>query len=159
MAKGQSVNILVIHGPNLNMLGVREPVHYGHLDLTSINQNLQKIADKKAICIDFFQNNVEGVLVERIHQAYHQNIHGIVINPAAYTHTSIAIRDALLATQISFVEVHLSNVYQRESFRHHSMLSDIAVGIVAGFGSTSYDLGLQALTLHLQSQNNAHAKT
>jgi len=146
------MNILVMHGPNLNMLGVREPTLYGHLDLISIDSSLQKIADDRHVQIDFFQHNTEGVLVERIHQAYHNAVDGILINPAAYTHTSIAIRDAMLAVNIPFVEVHLSNIHQRESFRHHSMLADVAIGVIAGFGSTSYDLGLQALILHLQQQ-------
>ncbi|MDQ6962371.1 MAG: type II 3-dehydroquinate dehydratase [Mariprofundaceae bacterium] len=149
------MNILVMHGPNLNMLGVREPNLYGLLNLDAINSKLQKTAADASVNTSFFQHNVEGELVNRIHQAYQDGVDGILINPAAYTHTSIAIRDALLATSIEFVEVHLSNVYQRESFRHHSMLSDIALGVIAGFGSTSYDLGLQALILHLQQ----HKKT
>jgi len=149
------LNILVMHGPNLNMLGVREPKLYGHLDLMNIDGNLQKIADDHTIQIEFFQHNVEGTMVERIHQAYHEHVDGILINAAAYTHTSIAIRDALLATKIAFAEVHLSNIHQRESFRHHSMLADIAIGVIAGFGSTSYDLGLQGLILHLKKQKKA----
>ncbi len=148
------MDVLVIHGPNLNMLGCREPAHYGCDTLASINQQLEALADTLAVRLHAFQSNHEGMLVERIHQAMDENIRGIVINPAAYTHTSIAIRDALLAVKMPFVEVHLSNIHKRESFRHQSMLVDQALGVVAGFGSQSYLLGLQGLVATLTSIDN-----
>jgi len=148
------MDVLVIHGPNLNMLGCREPAHYGSNTLPSINQKLAALAETLGVSLSTFQSNHEGVLVERIHQAMDENIDGIVINPAAYTHTSIALRDALLAVKIPFVEVHLSNIHQRESFRHQSMLVDQALGVVAGFGVESYLLGLQGLVAAVTSVNN-----
>ncbi|MDQ6975347.1 MAG: type II 3-dehydroquinate dehydratase [Mariprofundaceae bacterium] len=143
------IDVLVIHGPNLNMLGCREPTHYGCDTLDAINQSLKDLALTLGVRLHAFQSNHEGVLVERIHQAVDERIVGIVINPAAYTHSSIAIRDALLAVAIPFVEVHLSNVHKREPFRHRSMLADKAMGVVAGFGGQSYLLGLQGLVASL----------
>lgn len=143
------IDILVMHGPNLNLLGHREPTHYGCDTLDSIHQTLTILAVGLNVRLHTFQSNHEGVLVERIHQAMDEEIKGIVINPAAYTHSSIAIRDALLAVAIPFVEVHLSNVHKREAFRHHSMLVDQAVGVVAGFGGLSYALALQGLLASL----------
>ncbi|WP_418289151.1 type II 3-dehydroquinate dehydratase [Mariprofundus aestuarium] len=144
------MRFLVLHGPNLNLLGTREPGHYGHVTLADINQSLIELGDTLGIEISTFQSNHEGELVDRIHQAASDNIDGIIINPAAYTHTSIALRDALLAISIPFIEVHLSNIHRREEFRHHSMLADAATGIVAGFGATSYLLALRGLQDHLR---------
>ena len=143
-------NILVIHGPNLNLLGSREPEVYGADTLDSIEKEMQKLASAASVKLESFQSNVEGEIVSRI-QAAKDDADFIVINPAAYTHTSIAIRDAFLAVDIPFIETHLSNVYTREEFRMHSYLSDIAVGIVCGFGKNSYLLALQAAIKHCQS--------
>jgi len=141
----KSLNILIMHGPNLNLLGTREPETYGSTTLNDINQQLISLGKNLNANVSTFQSNHEGELVSRIHQALDDNIQGIVINPAAYTHTSVALRDALLGVNIPFVEVHLSNVQQRENFRHHSYLADAATGIVAGFGATSYTLALRGL--------------
>jgi len=145
-----NLRILVLHGPNLNLLGTREPGHYGNVTLADINQTLIELGDALNIEISTFQSNHEGELVDRIHQAAKEGIDGIVINPAAYTHTSIALRDAMLAISIPFIEVHLSNIHRREEFRHHSMLAAAATGIVAGFGATSYQLALRGLQDHLR---------
>ncbi len=145
------LRILAIHGPNLNLLGTREPDHYGLRSLADINEGLSVTGDKLGCEIATFQSNHEGDLVERIHQAATEHTDGIVINPAAYTHTSVALRDALLACHIPFVELHLSNIHRREEFRHRSMLADIAVGIVEGFGPASYQLALQGLAEHLRA--------
>jgi 3-dehydroquinate dehydratase-2 len=135
-------NILVLHGPNLNLLGEREPSHYGQVSLNTINQQLiAQAADHNLIT---FQSNAEYKLLEQIHAARHNNIDFIIINPAAFTHTSIALRDALLAINIPFIEVHLSNVHAREPFRHNSYFSDIAVGVITGLGAQGYTLALQA---------------
>ena len=143
------MKFLILHGPNLNLLGTRETGIYGCKTLDEINEDLRRRAEDLDVHIeDVFQSNSESDLVERIHTAQGR-IDGIVINPAAYTHTSIALRDALLATGIPFAEVHLSNVHGREPFRHHSYLSDIAVGIVAGFGPESYLLALEGLVKRL----------
>lgn len=135
--------ILVIHGPNLNMLGVREPEIYGHETLDNINQRLMHVASEAGIELVCFQSNFEGDLIERIQQAKKENVGFIIINPAAYTHTSIALRDALSAVKIPFIEVHLSNIYAREPFRHQSYLSGLAKGIISGLGSQGYDFALQ----------------
>ena len=140
-----NLRILVLHGPNLNMLGSREPGHYGQQSLSDISAQLDQLAASLHIELSSFQSNHEGALVDRIQQAASEGVDGIVINPAAYTHSSIAIRDALLATAIPFIEVHLSNVHSREAFRHHSMLADAACGVIAGFGGTSYLLALRGL--------------
>ncbi|MBL8510540.1 MAG: type II 3-dehydroquinate dehydratase, partial [Betaproteobacteria bacterium] len=126
--------ILVLHGPNLNLLGSREPKHYGSTTLAEIDDRLGKVAGLAGIDLDTFQSNAEAALIERIHQAYRDGVAFMVINPAAYTHTSVAIRDALAATAIPFIEVHLSNVHAREPFRHHSYFSDLAVGVITGLG-------------------------
>ena len=126
--------ILVIHGPNLNLLGTREPEHYGQVTLADINLALARMADGVGVDLESFQSNHEGALVERIHAAREQGVRAIIINPAAYTHTSVALRDALAAVSIPFVEVHLSNVHAREPFRHHSYFSDLAVGVISGLG-------------------------
>jgi len=140
-----TTHILVLHGPNLNMLGSREPGHYGHQTLADITEQMIALGDSLNMEISSFQSNHEGELVDRIQQAASGQVGGIVINPAAYTHTSVAIRDALLATDIPFVEVHLSNVHSRETFRHRSLLSDKAIGVIAGFGGASYLLAIRGL--------------
>lgn len=134
-------SILVIHGPNLNLLGTREPEIYGAQTLADINHNLQQSAQSKGIRLDTFQSNHEGEIVEAIHRARGQ-YQAIIINPAAFTHTSVAIRNALAGVDIPFVEVHLSNVYQREAFRHHSFFSDLAVGVISGLGAYGYEAAL-----------------
>ncbi len=145
-------NILVLHGPNLNLLGEREPSHYGQISLDIINQQLiAQAADHNLIT---FQSNAEYKLLEEIHAARHNNINFIIINPAAFTHTSIALRDALLAVKIPFIEVHLSNVHAREPFRHHSYFSDIAVGVISGFGAQGYTLALEAALSILSNPRN-----
>jgi 3-dehydroquinate dehydratase-2 len=135
--------ILVLHGPNLNLLGTREPRHYGHDTLDSIHQALTVLAANAGVILESFQHNHEGALVDRIHQAGRDGVAFIIINPAAYTHTSVAMRDALAAVAIPFVEVHLSNVYAREPFRHHSYFSDLAVGVVSGLGAQGYELAME----------------
>jgi len=136
--------IQVIHGPNLNLLGTREPEVYGSTTLEAIDADLAALAAERDAEVECFQSNHEGLLVDRIHEAIAW-ADGILINPGGLTHTSVALRDALAATRLPVVEVHLSNVFARESFRHHSYVSGIAVGLVAGFGARSYRLGLEAL--------------
>ncbi|HKE49488.1 MAG TPA: type II 3-dehydroquinate dehydratase [Rhodanobacteraceae bacterium] len=136
--------ILVLHGPNLNLLGNREPKTYGSTTLAAINADLVAIAQASGHELDAFQSNAEGALIDRVHAAAKDGTAFIVINPGALTHTSIALRDALAAVAIPFVEVHLSNVHAREPFRHHSYLADLAVGVITGFGADSYRLGLTA---------------
>ncbi|MEQ1528858.1 MAG: type II 3-dehydroquinate dehydratase [Methylococcales bacterium] len=138
-------NITVLNGPNLNLLGVREPGHYGNKTLADIEQALEIKAQELKHQLSFHQNNAEHDIVELIHNAYANQVDFIIINPAAFTHTSVAIRDALLATQIPFIEVHLSNVHAREPFRKHSYFSDIAKGVICGLGATGYELALQAV--------------
>ncbi len=137
-----SSTILVIHGPNLNLLGTREPEVYGHLTLDDINQQLKTQAESQGIGLETFQSNWEGAIVDRIHQARLDGISLIIINPTALTHTSVALRDALLGVDIPFLEVHLSNVHAREAFRHHSYLSDKAVGVICGLGAKGYAFAL-----------------
>lgn len=141
-------NILVIHGPNLNLLGTREPELYGSDTLATIDNLLAQKAQQLGVALESFQSNDEGKIVDRIQQAAAKPVDFVVINPAAFTHTSVAIRDAFLATTIPFVEVHLSNVHAREAWREHSYLSDIAVGVICGFGKTSYLLALEAAAAH-----------
>jgi 3-dehydroquinate dehydratase-2 len=136
--------LLVLHGPNLNLLGTREPETYGRTTLAEIDAVLAALAKDGGHALTSFQSNAEGALIDRIHAAAGDGTAFIVINPGALTHTSIALRDALAGVAIPFVEVHLSNIHAREPFRHRSYLSDIAVGIVAGFGADSYRLGLEA---------------
>jgi 3-dehydroquinate dehydratase-2 len=143
-------HILVIHGPNLNLLGTREPEVYGSDTLADINQDLTSMAKQKGVALQTFQSNSEGDIVSCIQQARNEKVEFVIINPGAYTHTSIAIRDAFLATRLSFIEVHLSNVYAREDFRKHSYLSDIAVGVISGFGINSYRLAFEAASIHCQ---------
>lgn len=136
-------NILIMHGPNLNLLGVREPDIYGAVTLQDINRNLSKLTENKGIRLDFFQNNAESALIDRIQQTMHDGTDFIIINPAAYTHTSVAMRDALAAVKLPFIEVHLSNVYAREPFRQRSYFSDLAVGVISGLGAKGYELALE----------------
>ena len=135
--------ILVLNGPNLNLLGTREPEQYGTDTLADINERLIAIGQKQGCKVETLQSNAEVELVERIHQAI-GNTDFIIINPAALTHTSVALRDALLGVEIPFIEVHLSNIYSRETFRHKSFLSDVAVGVISGLGAQSYELALNA---------------
>jgi len=134
--------IMVLNGPNLNLLGQREPGHYGNIGLTELNALLQAQAQAAGHQLVCFQSNIEHVLMEQIHQAPAQGIKVLIFNPAAFTHTSIALRDALLGVALPFIEVHLSNIYARETFRHHSYFSDIALGVISGFGIESYKLAL-----------------
>ena len=136
--------ILILHGPNLNLLGTREPEHYGHDTLESIDRRLQELGKEAGVEVSTFQSNAEATLIERIHAAKSDETAVIVVNPAAFTHTSVALRDALAAVGIPFIEVHLSNVHARESFRRHSYFSDLAVGVISGLGALGYELALQA---------------
>ncbi|MBW4499830.1 MAG: type II 3-dehydroquinate dehydratase [Scytonema hyalinum WJT4-NPBG1] len=145
----QPNRVLVLHGPNLNLLGLREPGIYGSLTLAEINRALEEEAKKLQAKVFPFQSNHEGVLVDAIHEAVGQH-EGILINPGAYTHTSVALRDAIAAVNLPTVEVHLSNIYRREEFRHHSYIAPVAIGQISGFGAQSYLLGLQALVHHLR---------
>ena len=131
-------SILVLHGPNLNLLGEREPQHYGKQTLEDIDQALKTIASAKSIKLETMQSNSEGDLVNKIQSLHNDKIDFLIINPAAYTHTSVAMRDALSAVKVPFIEVHLSNVYAREPFRHHSYFSDIAVAVISGLGAEGY---------------------
>lgn len=142
---GLMKKILVLHGPNLNLLGVREPLVYGSTSLPQLNEQLQKDAKASGFVLNAQQSNSESELINAIHQAMTDEIAYIIINPAGFTHTSIAMRDALLAVQIPFIEVHISNVHARESFRRHSYFSDIAVGVISGLGTNGYMLALHAI--------------
>ncbi len=146
--------ILVLHGPNLNLLGAREPEHYGRVTLGAINARLQELAQAAGHTLVCFQSNAEHALVERIHSALQESVAFIIINPAAFTHTSVALRDALSAVRIPFVEVHLSNVHAREAFRHQSYFSDLAAGVICGFGPQSYELALQAALARLDTHTH-----
>lgn len=136
-------SILVLHGPNLNLLGSREPDVYGRVTLDEINLHLTKLADKNGGKLAYFQSNAESELVERVQQARSDGTQFIVINPAAFTHTSVAIRDALAAVDLPFIEVHLSNVFAREAFRKESFFSDLAIGIISGLGASGYEFAVQ----------------
>ncbi|WP_312087596.1 type II 3-dehydroquinate dehydratase [Acinetobacter variabilis] len=147
--------ILVIHGPNLNLLGKREPEVYGYLTLEDINQQLTAQAEKATLQLDTFQSNWEGAIVDRIHQAQQDGVQYIIINPAALTHTSVVVRDALLGVAIPFIEVHLSNVHAREAFRHHSYLSDKAIGVICGLGAKGYAAALDYIIEKIQSSKQS----
>ncbi|MBD1932540.1 type II 3-dehydroquinate dehydratase [Trichocoleus sp. FACHB-69] len=144
-----AVSVLVLHGPNLNLLGLREPGIYGYLTLDEINHLLEQEGQTLQAKLSIIQSNHEGVLVDAIQNALGQH-QGILINAGAYTHTSVAIRDAIAAVNLPTVEVHLSNIYRREAFRHHSYIAPVAIGQISGFGSQSYLLGLQALIHYLK---------
>jgi 3-dehydroquinate dehydratase-2 len=144
------VKILILHGPNLNLLGQREPGVYGTLTLSDINERLEADAADLQVAIECRQSNHEGTLIDWIHEAMGQ-FDGVVINPGGYTHTSVAIRDAIAGTALPTVEVHLSNIHKREAFRHHSYIAPVAIGQISGFGPESYRLGLRALVTHLRS--------
>lgn len=143
--------ILVLHGPNLNLLGQREPDTYGRVTLAEINAQLQREANELQLRLEILQSNHEGVLVDAVQAALGQQ-QGILINAAAYTHTSVALRDAIAAVALPTVEVHLSNIYKREEFRHHSWIAPVVIGQISGFGANSYRLGLRALADYLSSQ-------
>ncbi|NEQ22657.1 MAG: type II 3-dehydroquinate dehydratase [Microcoleus sp. SIO2G3] len=147
-----TLSILVLHGPNLNLLGRREPGIYGSVTLAEINNLLVQEGEKLKAKILVVQSNHEGSLVDAIHDALGQH-QGILINAGAYTHTSVALRDAIAAVALPTVEVHLSNIYQREAFRHHSFIAPVAIGQISGFGEQSYRLGLQALVHHLRKSS------
>lgn len=144
--------LLVLHGPNLNLLGQREPEIYGHETLQDIDHRLMQQAQVAGHHLLHLQSNAEYELIDRIHEARQEGVDFIIINPAAFTHTSIALRDALSGVAIPFIEVHLSNVHARETFRHHSWFSDIAVGVICGLGSQGYDLALAAALKRVQNQ-------
>ena len=146
------LSILVLHGPNLNLLGKREPAVYGSQTLPDINDSLTQVANSLGVKLTFFQSNHEGALVDEIQSALDRH-QGILINPGAYTHTSVAIRDAIAAVALPTVEVHLSNIHQREAFRHHSYIAAVAIGQISGFGADSYRLGLEGLVKYLQQQS------
>ncbi len=137
-------SILVLNGPNLNLLGTREPGHYGRTTLAGIEDNLRRLAEVLGLSISFLQSNAEHELIDAIHQAPSQGVTFILFNPAAFTHTSVALRDALAAVAIPFIEVHLSNVHAREPFRRHSYFSDLAAGVISGLGALGYELALRA---------------
>lgn len=144
--------ILVLHGPNLNLLGTREPDTYGHTSLAQIDARLQRIAADAGHELQCLQSNAEHTLIDRVHAASQDGTEFILINPAAFTHTSIALRDALAAVAIPFIELHLSNVHAREPFRRHSYFSDLAVGVICGFGKDSYELALRAACQRLENR-------
>ncbi len=143
--------ILLLNGPNLNLLGLREPDMYGSETLDDIVTHLKMLATELNVNLQAFQSNIEGVLIDRIQVAKQNDVAFILINPGAFTHTSVALRDAFLGVAIPFIELHLSNVYAREVFRQHSYLADIAVGTLAGFGAYSYELALRAAVHHISS--------
>lgn len=145
-------HVLVIHGPNLNLLGSREPEIYGAETLDAINKRLSTAARRSGVQLSIFQSNAEGSLIDRVQQARDDGVGFIVINPAAYTHTSVALRDALSAVAIPFIEIHLSNVHAREPFRRHSYFSEIALGVICGFGSGGYDTALDFAIQYLEKR-------
>jgi 3-dehydroquinate dehydratase II len=146
-------SILVLHGPNLNLLGVREPEHYGNLTLADIDSNLQTLAKQANIALETYQSNAEADIVAKIQVLATNKVDFIIINPAAFTHTSVSIRDAISAVKIPFIEVHLSNVYARESFRHHSYFSDIAIGVISGLGAEGYYSAFNFAVNHLNKSS------
>ena len=148
-------NLLVVHGPNLNLLGGREPELYGRVTLDEINASLTKLASASGASLSCFQSNAEAALVERIQQARADGTQFIIINPAAFTHTSVAIRDALAAVGLPFIEVHLSNVFAREAFRKESFFSDLAIGVISGLGAAGYEFAVQ-YALNYKNQSGGH---
>jgi len=145
--------ILVLNGPNLNMLGTREPGHYGKTSLQDINASLQALAKENSVDLATFQSNAEHELIDKVHQAKTDGIDIIIINPAAFTHTSVALRDAFSAVQIPFIEIHISNVHAREEFRQHSFFSDIAIGVICGLGVFGYEAAYRAALNYLDTRN------
>lgn len=150
--------ILVLHGPNLNRLGCREPGHYGVQTLAEIDEDLQTFAETCGHSLESYQSHAEHALIERIHQAADEGVGYILFNPAAFTHTSIALRDALLAVGVPFVEIHLSRVAAREAFRRQSFFSDIALGVISGFGANSYLLALQAIINRIDDNDHGYSQ-
>jgi 3-dehydroquinate dehydratase-2 len=146
----KKASILVIQGPNLNLLGTREPEVYGTTTLKDIHQKLEDLAQAQSVDLNTYQSNHEGELIDRIQKAKQDGVNFIIINPGAFTHTSVALRDVLAGVAIPFIEIHLSNIHQREEFRKHSYLSDIATGVICGLGAIGYELALQAAIAHLQ---------
>ncbi len=146
--------ILLLHGPNLNMLGRREPEHYGRTGLDAIDARIAELAAAYGHTLESFQSNAEHELVERVQAAAGEAVDFIIVNPAAFTHTSVALRDAFLASGIPFIEVHLSNIHRREAFRHHSYFSDIAVGVIAGLGPQGYELAFHAAVEQLGNDDD-----
>ena len=146
-------DLLVINGPNLNLLGTREPEHYGLDTLENINQRLEQQASAQDYSLECVQSNAEVELIEHIHRAGKEGVRFILINPAAFTHTSVALRDALSGVDIPFIEIHLSNIHRREAFREHSYFSDIAVGTISGLGALGYELALHAALARLSHEN------
>lgn len=147
----ESLNVLIIHGPNLNMLGKREPELYGRTTLEEIDSTLKELGEELGLVVDTFQSNHEGAIVDKIQESAGVQ-KGLMINPAAYTHTSIAIRDALLLLDIPVIEIHISNIYKREPFRHKSLISDVATAQIAGFGVKGYSMALNALAEMIQNR-------
>ena len=146
--KAPPAKILVIHGPNLNMLGIREPEIYGKTTLDDINSDLKRLGEKMGVEVEAFQSNSEGKIVDKIQKAMGKT-DGLIINPAAYTHTSVAIHDALLLLDVPIIEIHISNIYKREPFRHKSMISSVATAQISGFGPMGYKMALEAICLYL----------
>ncbi|MHB8421759.1 MAG: type II 3-dehydroquinate dehydratase [Leptospirales bacterium] len=153
-----SIHVLVMNGPNLNRLGIREPSLYGTGTLDDIESELLHLGRELSIDLQFFQSSQEGVLVDRIHQAVDEGVDGFLVNLGAYTHTSIALRDAFLSAARPFVEVHISNVFRRETFRHTSLISDIAAGVLVGFGPFGYQMGLRGLEMKIRSAGGDYSK-
>jgi len=146
-------SVLLLNGPNLNLLGTREPHVYGNTTLPEIEAAFINLAESFGLSTSCFQSNAESDLIDRIHSARKENVGALVINPGAFGHTSVALRDAFLGTELPFVEVHISNVFAREDFRRQSLLSDIAIGVISGFGEQSYELGLRAVSSYLKKKN------
>lgn len=142
------MKLLILNGPNLNRIGKREPDIYGHETLEDVEKKLTMIAEKESISLDFFQSNTEGVLIDRIHEAADDGTDGIIFNPGAFTHYSIALRDAIASTDVPVIEVHISNIHTRESFRQTSVIAPVCIGQLTGFGTDGYALALQAFLLH-----------
>ena len=143
--------VLVLNGPNLNLLGTREPDKYGALTLADIENQLRHEASELGVSVDFFQSNSEGALIDRVQAATTEGVAVVIINPGGYSHTSVALRDAFLSVSLPLIEIHVSNIYQRESFRHHSYFSDIAVGTLAGFGPSGYSMALRAAAVRINN--------
>jgi 3-dehydroquinate dehydratase II len=157
-AQPEAVKVAVIHGPNLNLLGTREPEVYGHTTLAELDRELGRLGESLGVTVECFQANGEGALVDHVQQCA-AHVEGFIVNAGAYTHTSIALRDALLAVARPYVEVHLSNVFAREEFRHRSLLADRAVGVIAGFGVDSYRLALRALAVYFRGGRETRVST